>query len=486
MSSALREVFARFGVDFNTQGLDQGNAGVTALTGRLQSLGEALTGGAIVLGARAFVQQMADMGGEIDDTRQVLGLTVQGLQEWRYAAERAGVSSEQLTPALQAIRRNAAAAAAGGAGMAADFRRLGVSLKDEAGNLRGTDDLLRQGIEDPTARAAIAMRLMGESGARLVPLLAGGAPGIDAAAQAFRDLGGGMSDEAVQSAAEYGDAVQDLDTALLGLKSRIAVYVLPFVTRLVGAVTTAEAAFSRATDRGALLEATMITLGTAAAAAGLRTALAWAATAAPFILLGALVGGLVLIIEDIIVGLNGGRSALADFGTEIDAWAMSATGWLEPVAGAWLMIRDAIRAVVNEIASLAGYDDFLGLYQADVPTPAQQQERLAAARRQGEAIRAQREAAAAARADGGVAFQAGLDLTALPAFGGGGTAAAAGVIGTLGRPPAAPQVTQTIGRIEVNAPGGDPEVVRREATRAVLAALQRQADDTLDTMTQGT
>ena len=353
--SALREVFARFGVDFENQALDAGAQSVDGMAGKLRELGGILAGGALVLGLRSFVMDIAAVGDEIDKTSLALGLSTDALQQWRAAAGHLGVGAAQMTPAIQALRRNAGAAAEGSTAMARDFRALGVTLRDESGQLLGTEALLEAvadgmaGMTDPTERAALSMRLMGEQGGRLLPLLSGGAAGIHEAADAFEALGGGMSEEAIAASAEYTDRMQDVDDALTGIKSRIAVFVLPAITRLAEAMSRAEAGLSRLIDRGALLQAAFVVLGTAAVAAGASTAAAWVAAAAPFVLLGTLVLGLILLVEDLIIGFEGGRSAIGDLGTEIERMVADSAEDLGGLVYLWEYLAGVIDAATRAV-----------------------------------------------------------------------------------------------------------------------------------------
>jgi len=490
--SALREVFARFGVAFDAGPLAQGDAAVEGLIGRLQTLGNVVAGGAVVMGIRAFVADLGHVGDELDKTSQSLGLTTDALQEWRAAAGHAGVSSEQLTPALQSVRRNADAARMGAAGMAADFRALGVQVRGEHGGLRSTDDLMRQiadglaGIEDPTRAAAIAMRLMGESGARLMPLFANGAAGVDEAAQAFRDLGGGMSEEAIAAAAEYTDRVQDMDDALTGLKSRISVYVLPIFTRLIEAATSIEAAFSRMTDRGYILEAAMVVLGTAAAVAGAKTAMAWIAAAAPFVVVGAAVLGLILIVEDLWLGFATGQGVIADLGTDLEAWGETTDGVLGEAVRQWEFFHGALLSVIQAFHELTGLGVDLSGGDGDIATTnaTDQESQLANAlvrdRRatsgvsedmipdsveRFDAVRQAREIASQ-----GNAAQALADLAS--------RAAARGQGG-------APSVSQSVSIGRIDTSGMTPAQATAMVETAVRRALASDADETLDALAGG-
>lgn len=368
---ALREIFARFGVEFDSAPLAGGARSVDSLTGRLQSLGSVIAGGALVVGLRNFVEGTRQLGTELDNTSQALGLDTNSLQAWRAALASVGVSAEQATPAIQALRRNADAAASGGAGMAADFRALGITAADIRGPLASTDALLRRTaagvaeIEDPTQRAAVLMRLFGEQGGRLGPLFANGAAGVDAALASIEALGGGMSEEAIQSAKELTAAEQGLDLALLGVRSRIAVYVLPVISRLVEVSASLVGAFNRIASRGALLQVTLVTLGTVGALAGAETALAWVAAAAPFIALAAVVLVAILVFEDLWLSLTTGRGVFQELADGMDAWGAD---WAQDggVMGAVIASFEFLKGIIVSIAdTIAQMGVALGALEAN-------------------------------------------------------------------------------------------------------------------------
>ncbi len=353
--NAMREVFARFGVDFDASSLVSGASATNDAITALQGLRSVVAGAALVGGLRMFAENLRADGVEIARTSTALGISRDALQEWRFVAQTtSGVAAEQLTPALQALRRNAAAAALGGAGMASDFRRLGVSLRGSDGQLRTTEELLDgvvsglANIQDPTRRAGIAMRLLGEQGARLGPLFERGAEGVEEARARFRELGGGLSDETIEAAEEMTERTAELDAALLGLSSRIGVYILPLFTRTAEESTDLAAGFGHATENSRLLEAGMVTLGTAAAAAGSRTALAWARAALPFAAVGLAIAGLILIVDDLWVGFEGGESVLGSNAVAFEDWADRYTGALAPVV-------DLIETMLGGLREVAGF-----------------------------------------------------------------------------------------------------------------------------------
>lgn len=356
--SALREVFARFGVSFDAGPLTAGNTAVNSLETALRGLGSVVQGAAVVRGIQFLTSDVAAMGTELRNAAATTGLSTDSLQAWRAAAESAGVSAEQLTPAINALRRNAEAASHGAGPAVRDFYRLGITLRDASGHLRTTDDLLDRTVTalaevpDETQRTAMAMRLLGESGARLSPLFSQGAEGVAEARRQIELLGGGLSGEAIEASAEYTAQIRALDLAFLSLRGRLALFFLPVLTAVNQAVARTAGGLARLADHSRLLEAAVLVLGTAMVASGTRSALAWAAAAAPLLAVGALVLGLILVVDDLWTGLSGGESVLLDLGRAFETWSAGVVdGPLRAVAD----MIELLFAGIREIAAF-GFD----------------------------------------------------------------------------------------------------------------------------------
>ena len=125
-----------------------------------------------------------------------LGISAVKLQEWSFAATHAGAAPEDLEDALKDMSEKIAEVAGGDTGDAAQlFSALGISVKDASGKIRPASDIFEevadaiQRNEDPALRTKMAMVLMGDSGRKLIPMLSGGAQGLDDMAKQARDLG---------------------------------------------------------------------------------------------------------------------------------------------------------------------------------------------------------------------------------------------------------------------------------------------------------
>ena len=184
--------------------------------------------------------EVARAGDQAAKTAAQLGITAEEYQELTKAADLSGASQEQLAVGLATLGKNAFDASRG-MGEAKDiFREYGLSLTDVNGDLVSTATLLERaadvvsGLTNETDKVAISMRLFGESGRALIPLLNTGAQGVQDMRQSARDLGMVLSNEATRDAEAFTDALANVGDIITGLRRRISVGLLPVFTRFLG------------------------------------------------------------------------------------------------------------------------------------------------------------------------------------------------------------------------------------------------------------
>lgn len=176
-----------------------------------------IAGGAVVNLARQAIATANNLG----DVAQKLGISTTALQEFQFAANQSGVSSETLNMGLQRFGRRAAEAAAG-TGEARDaIKQLGLQLKDTNGNLRSTEDLFDDAltklgeIENPLERVRLGFKLFDSEGVALVNM-AGNLGDLRDEAQR---LGLVLDAEVIQHADELQDS---FDALWLVTKNQLA------------------------------------------------------------------------------------------------------------------------------------------------------------------------------------------------------------------------------------------------------------------------
>ena len=196
----------------------------------------AAVAGAVGFSLQSAVTGFAQAGDSLDKMSARLGISAVKLQEWSFAATHAGAAPEDLEDALKDMSEKIAEVAGGDTGDAAQlFSALGISVKDASGKIRPASDIFEevadaiQRNEDPALRTKMAMVLMGDSGRKLIPMLSGGAQGLDDMAKQARDLGLVMNEDAVAAAAQMTDHMDDMKASVTAVGHEIGYRLSPIV-----------------------------------------------------------------------------------------------------------------------------------------------------------------------------------------------------------------------------------------------------------------
>jgi hypothetical protein len=197
----------------------------------------ALVGATVAV--NSFVASWAAGADEILKRSQKLGIATAELQKLRFAAELAGANADSVSNSVRDLNKFLLEAARGQAQpFTSALKEIGVELEDledktHIERLALFADGLK-GISDEGKKSAIAARLLGRSaGIELAPLLKGGGDAIRAAAKEAEALGGVMSGEALESAAEYNDTWSRVKLVLKGVRNEIAAKVVPTITKFL-------------------------------------------------------------------------------------------------------------------------------------------------------------------------------------------------------------------------------------------------------------
>jgi hypothetical protein len=267
--------------------------------------------------ANDLVHEFAKMGDELNEVSVRLGLTTDAVQELRYAAGFADVDASALTLSLDTLRRRADGAAQGSKASVEMFQRLGVSVRGANGQLKPTDELLGDVADslavmgDRTKAAALATQLFGRGGGtRLLPFLKGGAASIQKYRDELHKLGGVMSKEMVEASNDFDDATRRLDAAWTGIRGTLASKLLPIWTELKTAAVNGIMWFNENAKGSRIFEAALVTLAAALGAVALKFLLAFAGPIAMVLGITVLILGLIAVVDDIWVHLEGGKSVL--------------------------------------------------------------------------------------------------------------------------------------------------------------------------------
>lgn len=242
--AGLRRAQARlraFGASFKSAGL------------KMIAVSAAIRGAIL---ATAF--NFASIGDAIDKMAARTGIATEILSELGFVAEQSGADLETLEKGIRRMQAGIFDLGIGvksgvddvddmgsalkdlGLGTSAaaqSFDAIGLSLKDLQGLDPGKQfELIADRIdkiEDPTTKAAVAMRIFGKSGAQLIPLFRGGSKSIRELRKEARSLGLSISKKEAKAAADFTDAWNRVTRSLKAVTFAIGSSIAPALTNLL-------------------------------------------------------------------------------------------------------------------------------------------------------------------------------------------------------------------------------------------------------------
>lgn len=183
----------------------------------------------------------ASAGAELQDYSDRLGVSAEELQRWQYIAMQSGLETEQLTKSMSKARDAIGTALTGGSNTAT------TALKALLGDLSKLPQDTSQGfqviinalanVKDSTLQAYYANEIFGEKLAtNLIPLINQGAGTIDKFNNEFEQIGY-LSNEQVQSLADFDDQMNIVNSRLALAKNELGIALLPLVEKFTEILT---------------------------------------------------------------------------------------------------------------------------------------------------------------------------------------------------------------------------------------------------------
>lgn len=170
-------------------------------------------------------------------------ISTDALQGYMYAAELVDVSVETITKSMQRNIRSMGSAADGTAQYANAYKQLGVAVQDSNGDLRDSQEVFWELIDDlgqmtnETERDEIAMTLLGKSAQDLNPLIEAGADRMRELADEAASVGYIMSAETLSALGSLDDQLQRLDGAATAAKNALGAALAPTLENLAEKAT---------------------------------------------------------------------------------------------------------------------------------------------------------------------------------------------------------------------------------------------------------
>lgn len=200
---------------------------------------------ATAVGAIAGIYKLgtstASAGAELQDYSDRLGISAEELQRWNYIAMQSGLETEQLTKSMSKARDAIGTVLSGGSNTATTALQtlLGDLSQLPKDTAQGFDVIINAlaSVEDSTLQAFYANEIFGEKLATdLIPLINQGAGTIAKFNNEFEQIGY-LSNEQVQSLADFDDQMNIVNSKLALAKNELGLALLPIVEKFTEILT---------------------------------------------------------------------------------------------------------------------------------------------------------------------------------------------------------------------------------------------------------
>lgn len=325
--------------DFN-KGIDEADKKTESFASKLTKKGTAAAAAFFSFGA--IIAQVKSLAAEADAVGKVadrIGASAPDLYAWGNAAELSGGSVRGLFNSVEGLNKQLARiAVTGKSRILPFFEQLGVAVVDDSGKVRNVFDVLRdlagavEGMSKLESQGILSSLQLDEG---TIGLLQGGRQALDDLIKRQKDLGYFTKEDTV-IAAKFNDSITELSRSFRFVFLPILRFAAPALTQFALALTDV---FAYMQKHGDIL--TMALYAIVAVVTGLLLPALWslftAILANPITWVIMLIAAFLLVLEDLWVYANGGKSAFEDL------WKMLGTGdeVLTALQTAWDYLKQA-------------------------------------------------------------------------------------------------------------------------------------------------
>lgn len=306
------------------------------------------------------VKQFAALGDEVAKSARRTGLSTKAFSEFSHIADLSGSSMSAFEKGLKKLAQSADQAKMGLATYVREFSRLGVTVTDSEGKMKGIQELFLEvavaigKMESEVEKASAASAIFGRAGTQLIPVFALGAEGIKHYREEAQRLGVSIGPRMAALAERLTDMFGRLKAALKGIVLVLGNTLGPIFDRSLTTLVNLAVNVRKFVESNKELVITLFRIGTALIAVG-----------AGFIALGkttqvlsALVSpaGVLVALAAILAYVSGLLDPL------IDKWGKVVLGfevggrtirdWLKLLTEAWGEFVSAIKDIGGELASV--------------------------------------------------------------------------------------------------------------------------------------
>ena len=237
---------AQENLNINIRAFDKTKGAFNSLARNLGGVKKAIfsvQGALVGLGAGVGLRELSSGIDELAKQSARLGLTVAQLQSLQFAASQSGTGAAELSKGFEKFNKSISEAASGiGTGVTA-FKALGVTLTNNDGSLKSTEQLLNEvadgftGIQNPADRVRIAMDLFGRSGAGMVNMLQNGSGELSDIRGEFAKLTVELTGEQAMAVEQANDLFDKLGRTFTSIAQQVTAAVMPALANLAAFLT---------------------------------------------------------------------------------------------------------------------------------------------------------------------------------------------------------------------------------------------------------
>jgi TP901 family phage tail tape measure protein len=224
-------------ISYDIVSQDKTKEGISSAKGGFEEL--AVTAGVVVAAMAAVGYAMKELSGaageyahDIEDLNIITGIQTNQLEEWRYIAAASGADFNSLTTAIIFMQRNLVDVGKNAEKTEA-FDKLGISVRDSAGNFKSMNELFPliiqrlSEVENPADRAGIATAIFGRNIKDVMKIAGEGADSLADLKDEAYDAGVVMGTDGVANAAAYRNEMAKLNQQWEAMYREIGVELMP-------------------------------------------------------------------------------------------------------------------------------------------------------------------------------------------------------------------------------------------------------------------
>ncbi len=210
-------------------------------------IGLTAAAGALLAGTKAAVEY----GAALNDQAKRIGLNVEVLQEYQFAARQTGASTEALQTGIQVFVRNLGQAQAGTGTLVKALKDTDQAFLDSVRSAGSTEEALGLVVQkigsagSAFEQARLLQAAFGRGAAELLPLFAEGAVGIERLRKEARELGIVIDESLIRGADNADDALAKLRDTIKGNLTAALLEAAPLLERAAEAMAKLVAAAAR-------------------------------------------------------------------------------------------------------------------------------------------------------------------------------------------------------------------------------------------------